>query len=88
MGEAPDLCRHRIRVAGERTLAEERPARPDRLRRGVGVEIESDIRGRRCRERREALLVEGRDRAEARVLRGELSPPGAGLVVLEPGRNV
>jgi hypothetical protein len=32
--------------------------------------------------------VEGRDRSEARVLPGELSPAGAGLVDLERGRDV
>jgi len=39
-------------------------------------------------KRREPLVVESGDRTEARVLLGELSPAGAGLVELEQGRDV
>jgi hypothetical protein len=60
----------------------------DRLGRGIGIEIEGDVRRCGRGERREALVLEGRDRAEARVLSRQLSPAGAGFVELEPGRDV
>jgi hypothetical protein len=88
VGEPPQLGRHVLGLAGEFALAEERAARGDRLCRRFGREVERDV-GRRSRgQRREALVVERGDRTEARVLLGELSPAGAGLVELELGRDV
>jgi len=75
-------------LAGERSLAEQRAPRGDRLGRRLRGQIEGDVRRCRRRECSEPLVVECRDRAEARVLSGELSPAGAGLVEFELGRDV
>jgi len=61
-------------------------ARGDRLRRTRRRQVEGDVRRRRC-EGGQPFVMEGRDRSEARVLSGELSPAGAGLIDLEGGRD-
>jgi hypothetical protein len=66
---------------------EQRGPRAHRGRGGLSVEVDGDIRRGTLREVGEALVVEGRYRTEARVLVGELSPAGAGLVYLEGSRQ-
>ena len=76
-----------IGLTGEGAFAEERPAGGDRLGGRFGGQVDRDVRYRRCRERDEAFVVEGRDGTQARILAGELSPAGAGLVDLELVRD-
>jgi hypothetical protein len=86
--EAPQLSVDLLGLAGQGPFAEERVARADRLRGGIPLQIESDVRRGEPGEGRQSLVVERRDRPETRVLAGELSPAGAGLVELERGRDV
>jgi hypothetical protein len=59
----------------------------DGPRGGLGVEVDRDIGDGALREPGETLIVERGDGPEARVLAGELSPAGAGLVDIERARQ-
>ncbi|OGO68244.1 MAG: hypothetical protein A3H36_09375 [Chloroflexi bacterium RIFCSPLOWO2_02_FULL_71_16] len=61
---------------------QERDALVDRFSRLIRGELHVDRRRRPRRQIGQALVVEGGDRAEARVTSGDLSPAGAGLVDL------
>jgi hypothetical protein len=86
--EPPQLGGDVVDLTGELTRAEERTARGDRLCRRCGRQVEGDIRRRGRCEGGQPFVMERRDRSEARVFSGELSPAGAGLIDLEGGRDV
>ena len=81
--DAMELASELFGVARETASGQERDALADGGRRLLAGEVDGDV-GRRARGKlREPLVVECRDRSEARVLSGELSPASAGLVDLE-----
>ncbi len=77
--DASQLVRDLAVVEGEAAGREQRLAGGDRPFGLGGREREVDVRCGAGQELGEALIVEGRDRAEARVSASELSPACAGL---------
>ncbi|GAC1455221.1 MAG: hypothetical protein NVS1B1_00480 [Candidatus Limnocylindrales bacterium] len=64
-------------------MAEQRASGRDRLGGGDRVELDNNVEVRAAAQAGQAVVMEGRDRSEGRVGRGEVAPTGAGLIDLE-----
>jgi len=91
LGEVPRDARELVAelavVEGEAPGGKERLSSGDRALGVGGREGKVDVRSRAGEKLCEPLVVEGRDRTEARVTASELSPAGAGLFYLERCRQ-